>query len=232
MKKWLPAVTVALAFSAGNASAQKDLSAEVLNLVKGVNAERAKAPKLKQAAKALVKRNERLNKEYKLYDNQIRQRLAPIKRALTRDATRYRADVRRHNQGVARTGAGCRGRLPKPQYDRCVAQKRYWDGRKRVLDLRRARLNRRTQSYRRQAGNYLRRMGQISREIKSNFQRWSRINKAYKVTISRLAWYANRLNRACSAAMRRTDRNAREAIRHCHSVRWDGARVNLPELRR
>jgi hypothetical protein len=74
-------------------------------------------------------------------------------------------------------------------------------------------------------------MNHISRQMKNNLQRWKRITQAYKATIGRLKWYATRLNRACAAAMRRTDPNARAAIRHCHSVSWDGARVDLPELR-
>jgi hypothetical protein len=131
------------------AHAQKDLASEVLSMVRGANAERAKAPKLKQAAKALVKRNENLNKEYRVYDNQLRRRLGPIRRAILADNRIYDADVKRFNRAIAPHHARCRGRLPTAQYNRCMSERRYWDGRRNRLLSRKTRIGSRWRNYKR-----------------------------------------------------------------------------------
>jgi len=220
----------AACFVSVSAYPQEDLASTIGGLVQAIRVDQAQAPTLKRDNLQLFENNQRLKKEYDIYAAQLQTRMAPLAAALKAESQRLAAQVNNHNQGVARYTSSCTGTVSQAQYQRCLGEKAYWDRNKASLDGRLATLRTQQANFASQYGKYTNRMNQISTEMKRNFAASEQRKRLLDQIGQRLASYAERLNRACAAAMHRTDPNAREAIRHCHSVRWDGARVNLPEL--
>jgi uncharacterized coiled-coil DUF342 family protein len=231
----ISAASVVLTLAA-NARAQ-DLAAEAKQLLAAMKSEQAKAPALKQDADRLAAANEQLLKEGKLYQEQIKVRLGPIADAIKADAVRLKADTDRHNAGIQQHNAGCQGELPRPQYDRCMGQKPYWDRSKANLDARKAQMQRRVDDYDRQYKQYAVRRDQINAQMKQNFAAWQQRKQAYEQIQARLKQYAARFQNMCSTAVQRKNRggkdyssNVEEALSYCGSVNWDGTASGRPPL--
>lgn len=225
----LISVMSAVVAFAATAGAQ-DLAGEAKQLLGAINADKAKAPILKQQAQELVAANERLLKEGKLYQEQIKVRLEPIANAIRADSARLQADTQRHNQGVAVHNSHCTGTLPQPQYQKCSGEKAYWDRSKANLDGRKAQLQTRVNDYQRQYNQYKVRLDQIGAQMKQNFAAWQQRKQAYEQIQARLNEYGRRFQSVCNTAVQRKNRggpeyssNVEEALSHCQSVNWDGS---------
>jgi chromosome segregation ATPase len=219
------------------AQGQPDYAGEAARLLQGIKSEQAKAPALKLEMDRLAGANERLLKEGKLYQEQIKVRLGPIAAAIKADAVRLKADTDRHNQGVAGHNASCTGRLPQPEYQRCMGQKAYWDRNKAGLDARKAQLQARANDHDRQLRQYTVRLDQINAQMKQNFAAWQQKKQAADQIQARLKDYEARFKRVCNLAVQAKNKggpeyssNVEEALRYCQSVNWDGTSPNLPPL--
>lgn len=115
-------------------------------------------------------------------------------------------------------------------------RKAYLDTAKAGLDNRYARINADIAAFRaqeavllKQRGAIERRMEEIAAEMRRNFAAWEAKSAELRAMQARI----DRINTLCGIADRRCAQNERdgcEALKHCHSVNWDGARTNLRPL--
>ncbi len=198
------------------------------SMVAELDTKEATAPQLRKDAEA-DRANPALEAERRLYEQQIQTRLIPIKDAIVADFGKLKADIDKHNQGVARSDAGCTGQLPQPQYERCQGEKRHWDANKGRLDERKGALEQRIAAYEKQTRPYAKRLAEIAAQIERNKQTSAQARRALAETEARIRELKARIADACKAL---PPDAPPEHVKYCGDRGWSGARRGLPELKR
>lgn len=210
----------------GPAAAQASDAAEIAQLAEAKKSTELSLPALQQQLDEPTQQNERLMKEYKLYDEQVKNRVGPMAKAYETKVSAHNDRVKRSDAEIARHNSGCTGTLPKPQYDKCASERPTLQRIVNENNASKARLDSEKTAVLNERSKYSTAMEKLSAQMKSNFALWQQRKKTYDETVQKIARYRQRLVDLCAKA------STPEALKHCHSIGWDGARRDLPPLMR
>lgn len=202
-------------------------SADVTSLVAAIKTETAVEAKLVETKATAVQANASLEKEGKLYPDQIK-RLEPIKVAIEADATKLGGDVATYNAGVTKHNENCSGdKLPNAAVERCNGEKRYWDGRKATLEGQRDQLFQRATAYDRQLAPYTKRLGEIAAQTQANAKTIADADKGIAAARVHIVQLLAQLDEECKKVD--ADPKAKpEEIKYCHDRTWANAKPSQP----
>lgn len=233
---WAPVLTVTIALVPfTSVQGAEDIAGKIEALMKGARDIQVRAPIIKKEANEARNEMKKLDKEKALYEGQIKNRLRPIFRKLANDMRNHNDKKEKFNKAINGFNSRCaRIKLPPTQLQRCKNEKRSLSNWSRKLDINKKEILKQHKSALRQRKTYYVRLAKIVKLRQKHFDIWFKRTIEYNKLRIRLQDSMRRLKRDCATAMRRArdprDRNGREALKYCHSMNWDGARVNLPEF--
>lgn len=198
--------------------------ADMIKLSEAKKSAELSLPTLKKDMDEITQQSERWKREYDIYADQMKTRLAPIANAYEAKVKAHNERTQRANAEIARHNSVCTGTLPKPQFDKCQSERPTLQRLKDEISGSKSRLDTEKANLTRESAKYTEAMGRLSSQMKANFEKWQQRKKTFDDNQRKIAEYRTRLVSTCQQA--RTP----EALKHCHSISWDGARPDLPSL--
>ena len=213
-----------LVVAAGHASAQ-----DVAQLGSAIEADKVTMVSLQTDMNQKTSDNERLKKEYDIYADQLKTRIAPM-------VTNYNTQLNGHNQHAARVNAAvaahnavCHGTLPRPTFERCQGEspqlQRMIDGvnsAKRNLDGEKARIQG-------EQTRYKNAMDPLSAKMKANFAIWTQDKARFDQLRAKIASAQTAILDRCKNASP-SERNSPQFLKYCASFGFDNPNPNLKPL--
>ncbi len=190
----------------------------------------ASLQKTQQEIQTLTAESRRDLNNYKLYGNTLEQFKEPIA-AIKRREDNFVAARDSYNSRVEAHNSQYGGReLPPDQYAISQRNKAKLDGEKASLSNILDQLKRDGLALERKIGPTVKEMEAIQAREKARSAQLTTLKSNFEKTQSRLKSLRQRMVKVCKEAEKRTDPEALEALKHCHSVNWDGAQQDLPPL--